>query len=311
MLELEEATKLYGPVIGVNDVSVSLPYGAYGLLGPNGSGKTTLLNLITGQLRPTLGHVRALGRSPWNNTELRRRIGVCPEHDISYVNVTGLEWVSYLMRLHGFGRQEAARRAEQALASVGLADAMRRPISGYSRGMRQRAKLAQAFAHGPELLILDEPFNGLDPLGRHEMTKFLRAWIRSERGLLLASHVLHEVEAITQSFLLICGGRVLASGSSEEVNSLLADVPNEIHIRSADAMELAQRLLRTGVVRALRFSDGGAGLVVATGSPATVFRKLPEWITEAGLQIDELRCSDDSLQALFSSLLRLHRGKKQ
>ncbi|MHC4180214.1 MAG: ATP-binding cassette domain-containing protein, partial [Planctomycetota bacterium] len=156
MIELQHVTKLYGSVIGVNDVTLPLPPGAYGLLGPNGSGKSTLLNLITGQLRPTLGRVRTLDCRPWNNTKLLRRIGVCPEQDLLYTNVTGLDWVTYLLKLHGFGRAEAGRRAREALELVGLGDAMRGPIGAYSRGMRQRAKLAQVFAHDPELLILDE-----------------------------------------------------------------------------------------------------------------------------------------------------------
>jgi ABC-2 type transport system ATP-binding protein len=192
---------------------------------------------------------------------------------------------------------------------VGLADAMRRTIGGYSRGMRQRAKLAQAMAHDPELLILDEPFGGLDPVGRHRMTQRLRAWIAAGKGLLLASHILHEVEAITQSFLLICGGRLLASGSAEEVHALLADVPNEIRIRCDDAPRLARRLLETDAVQAVRLSDDGQGLVLDTRSPTTVYNRLPEWIAGTDIRIDEFRPTDDSLQSLFNSLLRIHRGR--
>ncbi len=198
---------------------------------PTASGKTTLLNLITGQLRPTMGRVRVLGKSPWKQDQLLRMIGLCPAVDVLYPNVSALEWVSYLVELHGFGRREARQRAQQSLQDVGMEAAMRRPMGTYSLGMRQRTKLAQAFAHDPSLLILDEPFNGLDPIGRHEMTEVLRAWVRDGRSLILASHILHEVEAISPSFLLIRGGRVLASGPPDEIHALLADVPNEIHIR--------------------------------------------------------------------------------
>jgi len=218
MIELRSVTKLYGSVIGINDVTMSLERKAYGLIGPNGSGKSTLLNLITGQLRPTLGSLQVLGCDPWNNRAMFRRIGVCPERDLLYHNVTGFRWVRYLLELNGFGRVEAARRAEAALDQVGLSEAMHRQMGGYSRGMRQRTKLAQALAHEPELLILDEPFNGLDPVGRRDMTEVLRRWIASGRGLLLASHILHEVEAVTDSFLMICNGRLLASGLAEEVH---------------------------------------------------------------------------------------------
>jgi ABC-2 type transport system ATP-binding protein len=308
MIHLDHVTKLYGSVIGVNDISVSLEHGAYGLLGPNGSGKSTLLNLITGQLRPTLGTVRVLGRPPMNNRELFRRLGVCPEHDALYPGVTGFEWVSYLMRLHGFGRRDAAARTEKALEMAGMKDAMHRRMGTYSRGMRQRTKLAQSLAHDPELLILDEPLNGLDPVGRHEMTEILKQWIRAGRGLLLASHILHEVEAVTHSFMLICGGRLLAAGSSEEVHSLLAGVPHEISIRCDDPPRLARRLIDEGVVESVRFSGDGT-LVLGTHRPAAVYSQLPQWVHAAGVRVHELRSSDDSLQDLFSSLLKIHRGE--
>jgi ABC-2 type transport system ATP-binding protein len=287
---------------------MSLDHGAYGLLGPNGSGKTTLLNLITGQLRPTIGAVRVLDRPPMNNMELFRRLGVCPERDGFYPGVSGFDWVCYLMRLHGFGARDAVARAEKALEMVGMKDAMHRRMGGYSRGMRQRTMLAQTLAHGPELLILDEPLNGLDPVGRHEMTEILKQWIRSGRGLLFASHILHEVEAVTHSFMLICGGRLLAAGSSEEVHNLLAGVPHEIRIRCDGAAQLARRLIEEGVVESLRF-DGEGTLVLATHRPAAVYGRLPEWLQGGGIRIHELRSNDDSLQALFNSLLRIHRGE--
>jgi ABC-2 type transport system ATP-binding protein len=238
MIQLDHVTKLYGPVIGVNDITLTLEQRAYGLLGPNGSGKSTLLNLITGQLRPTLGGVRMFGADPRNNAAVYRRLGVCPEQDVLYGNVTAFQWVRYLLELYGLGRGDAAARAENALTQVGMAHAMHRQIGGYSQGMRQRTKLAQALAHGPDLLILDEPFNGLDPVGRHDMTVVLRDWVQAGKGLLMASHILHEVEAITHSFLLICGGRLLASGSAEEVRALLADIPAEISIRCDEAPQL-------------------------------------------------------------------------
>ena len=308
MIQLEDVTKLYGTVIGVNDVTLSLERRGYGLVGPNGSGKSTLLNLITGQIRPTLGRIDVLGGRPWNNRALFRRIGVCPEQEVLYPNVTGYDWVCYLLELNGFGRRQSAERAERALEQVGLTEAMHRTMGGYSRGMRQRTKLAQALAHDPELLILDEPFNGLDPVGRRQMTDLLRGWIAAGNGLLMASHILHEVEAITDSFLLICGGRLLASGSAAEVHHLLAEVPNEIRIRCEGASQLARRLLEEEAVEAVRFDDGGRVLVVSSRSPAAIYTQLPGWIADTDVRIHELRSSDDSLQTLFSSLLRIHRG---
>src|SRR5262249_54645803 len=162
--------------------------------GPNGSGKSTLLNLITGQLQPTLGTVRVNGESPRHNIEFFRRLGYCPGSEGLYASVSGYDWVRYLQRLQGLPAREADNAAAEALELVGMSKAMHRPISSYSRGMRQRTKLAQALAHRPDFLILDEPFNGLDPVGRHELTEVLRAWVSEGKSLLFASHLLHEIE---------------------------------------------------------------------------------------------------------------------
>jgi ABC-2 type transport system ATP-binding protein len=308
MIQLQRVTKLYGSVIGVNDISLSLPRGAYGLVGPNGSGKSTLLNLLTGQLRPTLGAVRVWQRRPWNNPAGYRRIGVCPEHNAVCANVSSHRWLAYLLRLHGFGARQAEGRASDVLRQVGLADVMHRPMGGYSRGMLQRTKLAQSIAHDPDLLILDEPFNGVDPVGRHEMANLLRDWIRQGKGLLLASHLLHEVEAVTESFLLICGGRLLASGTAREVYELLEDLPNEIWIRCSDPTGLAERLVREQVVQSLRFADHGEVVVLDTRNPATVYSQLPKWTHDMGVRVYEMRSPDGSLQRLFHSLLQIHQG---
>lgn len=307
MIELQSTTKLYGPVIGVNDITLSLTPGAYGLLGPNGSGKTTLLNLLTGQLRPTLGSVKVFGENPWKHREVLGRIGFCPARGVSYPDVSAYEWVRYLLELQRFSRAEAGERAEQSLCEVGLAHALHRGMGGYSRGMQQRVKLAQAMAHDPEFLILDEPFNGLDPIGRHKMTEILHRWRRQGRSLLFASHILHEVEAVAPSFLLICNGRLLASGSADEVQQLLADVPSQIRIRCDGPNDLARRLAGEEGVETLRVGEGE--LAVSTRSPATIYRELPRWVAESGVKVDELESSNESLQALFDSLLRIHRGE--
>ena len=310
MIDLHKVTKLYGTVIGVNEISLSLAPGAYGLVGPNGSGKTTLLNLITGQLRPTVGRVRVFGESPWNRDRLLRTIGLCPAVDVLYANVTAFDWVRYLVELHGFSRRDAAERARQALDEVGMSGAMHRTMGTYSLGMRQRTKLAQAFAHEPSLLILDEPFNGLDPIGRHEMTEVLRNWVRTGRNLILASHILHEVEAISPSFLLIRGGRLLASGPPEEIHSLLADVPNEIQVRCSNPLLLARQFVESGLTESVRFVEEGRVIMVSTRSPVAVFEQMPRWLEQLNVRVEEMRSADDSLQRLFSSLMRMHRGEK-
>ncbi|MCH7729395.1 MAG: ABC transporter ATP-binding protein [Planctomycetes bacterium] len=310
MIEFQNVTKLYGSVIGVNDITLKLEAGAYGLLGPNGSGKTTLINLIVGQLRPTIGEVKTFGENPWGRSEMLRRVGLCPAVDILYPNVTALDWVRYLVELHGFSRHEATSRAKSALELVGMTYAMHRPLGGYSLGMRQRSKLAQALAHDPEMLILDEPFNGLDPVGRHEMTELLRNWTKDGKSLLLASHILHEVEAIRPSFLLICGGRLLASGSPEEVHSMLADLPNEIRVRCDHPSQLARTILEEETVDALRFEEHGDVLVISTRHPLNVYNGLPTWMQTSGVRVDEIRSSDESLQELFTTLMKMHRGEQ-
>lgn len=308
MIQFEKVTKLYKSVIGVNDISLSLESGAYGLLGPNGSGKTTLINLMLGQLKPTIGVVRTFGENPWDKDDVLRRIGICPAVDVLYPNVTALDWVTYLVQLHGFHRTKARSMAENALQRVGMSHAMNRPMGGYSLGMRQRAKLAQAFAHEPDLLILDEPFNGLDPVGRHEMTEMLRQWTRAGKSLLLASHILHEVEAIRPSLLLICGGRLLASGSADEVKEMLADLPSEVHM-TCDAPERIARLaMEAQVVESVKV-DGSGSLTVATQNPLALYNLLPTWVTDSSVTVHEIRSNDESLQDLFRSLMRIHRGE--
>ncbi len=307
MIELQNVTKLYGRVIGVNDITLSLPEGAYGLLGPNGAGKSTLLNVIMGQLSPTLGTVEVFGESPSNNADLYRKIGYCPSHEGLYSNVSALEWVRYLQQLHGFDREEANGRARKALEFVQMTDAMNRPISTYSRGMRQRTKLAQALAHNPQLVILDEPFNGLDPIGRHDMTVLLRNWIELGRSLIFASHVLHEIESLTRSFLLICGGRLLASGTADEVHSLLTDLPNEITLRTNQPQLLASWLAANDGIDTMRITD--SAITIATRHPGQLLSSLPAVVAEQGIEISEVYSADESLQTLFNSLMKIHRGE--
>jgi ABC-2 type transport system ATP-binding protein len=308
MIELESVTRLYGTVIGVNDVSLDLGPGAHGLLGPNGSGKTTFLNLITGQLRPTRGRVRLFGEDPWDNPRLYRRIGVCPSFEGLYAEITARDWVTYMLRLHGYSPGEANRRALEALDIVGMTASMNRTMGTYSRGMRQRTKLAQAIAHDPDLLILDEPFNGLDPVGRHEITQLLKDWVKAGGSLIIASHILYEVETLATSFLLISGGRLLASGTPDEVHSLLTDLPNEFVIRGTGLRDLSRRLIDEELVDSVRF-EGDDRLTVTTHKPTALTSRLPGWTADGQFQITELTSGDDTLQAMFTTLMRIHRGE--
>lgn len=312
LIELDHVTKLYGHVIGVNDFCMQLPQGAYGLLGPNGAGKSTLLNLLIGQLKPTRGRVRVMGRSPRNNPRLMTRIGFCPGFEGMYATTSGLDWVTLLLQLHGFRWLQARERAAECLTVVGMAEHMERPISAYSRGMRQRTKLAQAISHRPDFLILDEPFSGLDPVGRAEMTDVLRDWIAEGNSLIIASHVLHEIEALTDSFLLICGGRLLASGTASEVNALLYDTPSDIEIDCSDGWQLGSELMKRRLAVSMSVAESqsdGHKLRVRTVSAAALCDQMPQIVQSQKLQVTRFRTSDGSLQTLFNSLLRIHRGE--
>ncbi len=310
MLEIENLTKLYGVVIGVNDMSVSLPSGAYGLLGPNGSGKTTLLNIITGQLKSTVGKVRVLGEPPWKNEALMKRIGFCSALDILQTKTTGLEWVTLYTEMLGFSHKMALDLAHQALDRVGLSKTDRtRGIDQYSRGMKQRCKVAQAIAHEPEILLLDEPFAGLDPIARYELTNILTGWVRDGRGLVISSHILHEVESICENFLLMMTGRLLASGTINEIYDLMTNVPKNVWIRSPQAARLAVALQALDHIASIGLHDDQEGLDVTTTDASTFYLQLPALLAEEDLDVLEMQSEDDSLDSVFEKLMQLHRGE--
>ncbi len=311
MIHFESVTKLYGKVLGVNDITLELAPGAYGLLGPNGAGKSTMLNLLTGQLLPSRGTVKVLGMNPRNNPELMRRIGFCPGFEGMYSSISGVDWVTYLLQMQGVNRNQARVKAMDCLELTGMREGMYRPIASYSRGMRQRTKLAQAIAHGPELLILDEPLSGLDPVGRSQMTDVLKDWITMGRSVIIATHVLHEVEALTQSFLLISGGRLLASGTASEVHELLFKVPMEIQIRCSNGRDLAARVLKDELADSARVNATSLGdvVLVTTRNASHLSQQISKWVQHEDLKIFEMRTADDSLQALFNSLMKIHRGE--
>ncbi len=305
MIRLSHVTKLYGTVIGVNDVTVELGAGAHGRLGPNGAGRTTFIGLVTGQLRPSMGRVEVFGAPPFGNDRVLRRLGFCPASDITERRATALEWVRYLVRLSGFTAADAAARAERTLEQVGLDEAARRPLGTLSKGMRQRAKLAGAIAHEPDLLVLDEPFDGLDPVARHDLVGLVRTWARS-RSLLVASHLLHEVEALHADLAVILGGRLVASGSPGEIRHLIDALPTEIRVTCDDPRRLARQLAGDSACVGIRL-EGEQGVVIATRAPETI-AALVATAAEEGLAVSALVPADRSLEGLFARLVGLHRG---
>ncbi len=299
----EHLSKWYGQVIGLNDVSVSIPPGVTGLLGPNGAGKSTLLKLLTAQLKPSKGTITVLGEPVWGNPRIFFRIGFCPEQDAFYDRMTGLEWVAGLARLNGLGEQASLAAARAALERVDLMDAAGKKIGSYSKGMRQRVKLAQALAHDPELLILDEPLSGMDPIARRRTIRLIKEWAREGRSVLVSSHILHEIEAMTSSILLINNGRILAEGDVHQIRELIDEHPHTVHVRAAKPRDLARDFLTRDDVLSLKLEQGA--IVVETSKPDSFYRYLTELAAEgrAG-EITEVTSPDDNLQAVFKFLVK-------
>lgn len=299
----DHLSKWYGQVIGLNDVSVEVGPGITGLLGPNGAGKSTLLKLITGQLKPSKGGVAVLGEPVWDNPPLFFRLGVCPEQDAFYERMTGLEWVTALVRLNGLSEAEAAGAARAALETVDLLGAADRKIGAYSKGMRQRVKLAQAVAHDPELLVLDEPLAGMDPIARRKVIRLIKD--RAARGgsVLVSSHVLHEIEEMTATILLMHNGRILAEGNIHTIRGLIDEHPHKVRIRAADPRGLARGLIVHDDVSSVQFEEDA--VMLETRRPDAFYGRLTEAAATGALgEIHEVSSPDDNLQAVFDYLVK-------
>jgi len=303
VIAVEHLSKWYGQVSGLNDVTVTVPSGITGLLGPNGSGKSTFMKLITGQLKPSQGSVRVLDEPIWGNHALYRRIGFCPEQDAFYDRMTGLDWVTALVRLSGVSANDAPGVAARALEAVDLVDAGSKKIGAYSKGMRQRVKLAQAIALDPDLLVLDEPLNGMDPIMRRRTIELIRTWARAGRSVLVSSHVLHEIEALTANILVINNGRIVAEGNVHQIRELIDEHPHTVFIRARESRALARALLADDGVVSVRFEPGA--VVIETAKPDAFYTRLTEMAArgEAGA-IEEVTSLDDNLQAVFKYLVK-------
>jgi ABC-2 type transport system ATP-binding protein len=299
----DHLSKWYGQVIGLNDVSVTVPAGITGLLGPNGAGKSTFMKLITGQLKPSQGGITVLGEPIWQNPGLYHRIGFCPEQDAFYDRMTGREWVTALVRLNGVTDREASDLAMHAIEGVELADAADKKIGAYSKGMRQRIKMAQALAHNPELLILDEPLSGMDPIARRKAIRMIKDWGRAGKSVIVSSHILHEIESMTANILLINQGRILAEGNVHQIRDLIDEHPHTVHIKADQTRALAREFLGYDDVLSLKFEAGA--VVVQTGRPDAFYARLTE-LAASGAHgaIHEVTSPDDNLQAVFQYLVK-------
>jgi ABC-2 type transport system ATP-binding protein len=302
VVAFEGVSKWYGNVIGLNKLTLDIPTGVTGLLGPNGAGKSTLLQLATGQLRPSQGTVRVLGQPVWNNPGLMRHVGLCPEQDAFYEWMTGLDFVRTCARLTGIGRRAAHEAAEKAMATVGMTENMCRAIRGYSKGMRQRTKLAQALVHGPRVLFLDEPFTGTDPVGRHEMIEVIRGLGAAGRSVLVSSHVLHEVQALTPNIILLHRGRLVAEGHVRQIRDLIDAHPHRIVLVCDNYRGLAAKVVSWDDVEGLKVMDRESALLVETRRPDAFYGRLPALAAD-GVDIREVYSEDDNLEAVFKYLV--------
>jgi ABC-2 type transport system ATP-binding protein len=304
VVEFHDVSKWYGNVIGINKLTTQVPAGVTGLLGPNGAGKSTLLQLATGQLFPSQGDVRVLGQKAWNNPSLNRFIGLCPEQDAFYEWMTGWDFVHTSARLGGLSRADAKDAAARTLEAVGMTKNSGRAVRGYSKGMRQRTKLAQALVHDPEVLFLDEPLTGTDPVARRDLMDIVQRLGADGKSVLVSSHVLHEVQSLTPNIILLNRGRLVAEGNVRQIRDLIDKHPHHIVLICAEYRRLAGRVLAWDDVEGVRVLPREKGLMVETRSPDNFYSRLPALSLEEGLAIDEVYSDDDNLEAVFKYLVK-------
>jgi len=299
IIELRNVSRWYGNVVAVNDISFSLGPGVTGLLGPNGAGKSTLLHMMSGLLRPSAGAVRLLGRAAWGDPSIYRSIGLVPEREAVPAHLSGLEFAVLSARLQRLPNPAAA--AARAIETVDLVDAQDRAIGTYSKGMRQRAKIAAALVHEPSVLLLDEPFNGMDPRQRLHMIELLRTMAAEGRTILFSSHILEEVERLAQNVLVIHAGRLAASGDFREIRRLMTDRLHMFTVRSSDDRALGAALVGNVAVFGVELADGL--MTVRSSDFAAFTRAVPRIARDLGVTLFELRPTDESLESVFGYLV--------
>jgi ABC-2 type transport system ATP-binding protein len=299
----EDVSKFYGEVLGVNRVNLSLPPGITSLVGPNGSGKTTLMNLMTGLVRPSRGKVRVLGISPDRPEALFRKVGYCTQFDAFPRGVTGRSFLQDWLALHGVTKAEARRLAGDALERVGMTESADRKVAGYSKGMRQRVRLALALCHRPEVLVLDEPLNGLDPMARAESLVLFQALGREGLHVIVSSHILHEVDKVSDHVVLLSHGYVVAEGQIHGVRSEVSEHPMQILVRCGRPHLLAARLFAEEHVVEARLHPDGGGLLVRTRDAAAFHRLLNRIVLDAPIDLEAVAPADDDVNAVYQYLI--------
>lgn len=301
VVRFEDVSKWYGPVIGLNKLTLDIPAGVTGLLGPNGAGKSTLLQLATGQLRPSQGEVTVLGQSVWGNSSLFRKVGLCPEQDAFWEWMTGKEFVTTCASLAGLTPHRDA--VARAIHLVRMEEHQNRAIRGYSKGMRQRIKLAQALVHDPDILFLDEPLTGTDPLARRDLMDIILGLAADGKSVVVSSHVLYEVQSLTRYIVLLNRGRLVAEGSIRSIRDLIDKHPHKIVLVCHRYRELAARLVGYDDVEGLQILREQEGVMVETRRPDDFYSRLAQIVAE-GYSVREVYSEDDNLEAVFKYLVK-------
>lgn len=303
MIVFDDVSKFYGDILGVNRVSLEIGPGITSLVGPNGSGKTTLMNLMTGLLRPTNGAISVLGIPPHEPERVFRTMGYCSQFDSFPRGATAREFIEFYLLVHGYSKAEAGGLVTAALERVGLSEASDRKVSGFSKGMRQRVRLAQAIAHHPSILVLDEPLNGLDPMARAEIIRLFRELADAGMYLIISSHILHEVDMMSDNVVLVHNGYVVAEGDVHGVRDEIEEHPIQVFIRCDRPQVLASRLFEQDYTVEARIHNDRHGLFVKTRQLDDFYLLLNKVITEQRLQVESVSTVDDDLNAVYQYLI--------
>ncbi len=301
-IQARTCSKWYGHVLGISDITLDVTAGIVGLLGPNGAGKSTLMKLMAGLLRPSRGDITVLGETPFASRDVRAKIGYCPEHEGLYDELTALEFVTSMAELSGIPRKSGQSRkaAEHALAQMGLTDAQHRRVRGFSKGMRQRTKLAQTLVHDPEVLLLDEPMTGIDPVARAEIGERIRDLGKAGKTIVMSSHVLYEIESLTRSIVVIYRGQVLAEGDMYEIRTLIDKHPHRIKVECDRPRVLGHGLAAADHVVTLEFDRNT--VVVETADPDRCYDLIAEVVLSETISVRSLTSPDNNLGAVFQYL---------
>jgi ABC-2 type transport system ATP-binding protein len=308
-IHFENVSRFYGEVLGVNRVTLSIPPGITSLVGPNGAGKTTLMNLMTGLVQPSCGSIEVLGIKPTEPEKLFRLVGYASQFDSFPKGLTGFQFIYFFLRLFGYSSAECTSLTTKAVDRVRLGDAAGRKVAGYSKGMRQRIRLAQAIAHDPRVLVLDEPLNGLDPLVRAETIALFRQFAAEGRHVIVSSHILHEVDMISDQVILLSSGYVVAEGQIRGVRSEIRERPMQILIRCDQPSAMASKVFEQDHVVEAQLLPDGSGLLVKTRDADRFYRMLNH-IALGGISVEGVAPADDNVNSVYEYLIGSEEGAK-